>query len=140
MNDTHVIQLTTGDVTYELRNESGEQIGVIRFNPADIDIVRRGEAVAKWFGSMKIPKKPTLEQVYELSDKIKEQFDFWLNRNVSAEIFKVCNPLSLLSDGTRYYVSVLNVVSDILAKTLRERVEKSAKRVAEAVAELTENE
>lgn len=141
MKDTqNVINLTTGDVTYAIRNEFGEEIGAIRFNPADIDIVRRCDAVAKWFSKVDIPKNPTLEQVYEFSDKVAEQFDYLLNRKVSGEIFKVCNPLTLLSDGTRFYVGVLNAVMEILTQTVHERAEKSAERVAEAVAELTENE
>lgn len=136
----NVINLTTGDVNYAIKNEYGEEIGAIRFNPSDIDIVRRCESVEKWFRDIKIPDEPTIDDVYHLTDKIKMQFDYMLNRNVSGEIFKVCNPLTILADGSYFYVGVLNVIVDIVGKTMRERTAKSIERVESAVAELTENE
>lgn len=137
----NVLTITTGDVNYAIRNEYGEEIGAIRFNPADIDIIRRCDAVENWFrNEFKIPESPTLDDVYAATDKIKAQFDFMLNRNVSGEIFKVCNPLSVLDDGSYFYVGVLNAIVDIVAKVIHERTEKSVRRIEEAVAELTENE
>ena len=136
----NIITLNTGDVTYAINNEFGETIGTIRFNPADVDLVRRCERVAEFFRDNAFPKNGTTEQFYEYTDKIKEQFDFVLNRKVSDEIFKVCNPLTLLADGTYFYVSVLDAIMDIVRTETKKRAEESARRVEEAVAELTENE
>lgn len=138
--EPNVLSITTGDVNYAIKNEFGEEIGSIRFNPADIDIVRRCEAVEQWFRNFSIPSEPSLDDVYHATDKIKMQFDYMLNRNVSGEIFKVCNPLTVLADGSYFYVGVLDAIISIIAKVMRERTEKSIKRVEEAVAELTENE
>lgn len=137
---SNILTLNTGDVNYAIRNEYGEEIGSIRFNPADMDIMRRCDQVEQWFKELEIPDEPTIDDFFALTDKIKAQFDFLLNRNVSGEVFKVCNPLTLTADGSYYYTNVLDAVMQIIAETVKERRAKSEQRIAEAVAELTENE
>lgn len=136
----NALTLKTGDVNYAIRNEYGEEIGTIRFNPADMDIMRRCDEVERWFKNIDIPEEPTIDDFFNLTDKIKAQFDFLLNRNVSGEVFKICNPLTLTADGTYFYSNVLEAVMQIIADTVKERRAKSEQRIAEAVAELTENE
>lgn len=134
------LTINTGDVTYEILNENGEEIGKIRFNPADIDITRRVDEVVKRFTKMKFPKKLTTEAVYEFSDTIKESFDYLLNRKVSDEIFKVCNPLTIMADGNYFYAGVMDSIMEIITAEIKKRREQSAKKIDEAVAQLTQDE
>ena len=131
------IKLNTGEVSYELKDENGEHIGAIRFNPADFDLVRRAEAVEKFFTEYTVPDALDLESFFACSDEIKKQFDYLLNRPVSEEIFSVCNPLTLLADGTYYFTQVLTVIMDLVQKETAKRIKASEKRVREAVAEIT---
>ena len=131
------IKLNTGEVSYELKNEVGAHIGTIRFNPADFDLVRRAEAVEKFFTEYTVPDAFDLDTFFACSDEIKKQFDYLLNRPVSGEIFGVCNPLTLLADGTYYFTQVLAVVMDLVQTETKKRIKASEKRVSEAVAEIT---
>lgn len=132
-----VIKLNTGEVNYELKDESGAHIGAIRFNPADFDLIRRAEAVEKFFNEYQVPDDLTLEAFFACTDEIKKQFDFLLNRPVSAELFSVCNPMTLLADGSYYFTGVLAVILDLVRTETGKRIKASEKRVAAAVADIT---
>lgn len=134
------LTINTGDVTYQILNEVGEEIGVIRFNPADVDIVKRFEQMQENIKALTFPKKFTVESLYEFSDKIKEQFDFLLNRKVSGEIFKVCNPLTIMADGGYFYAGVMDSITEIISTEMKKRREQSAKKIDDAVAQLTQDE
>lgn len=134
------LKINTGDVTYQILNENDEEIGVIRFNPADVDIPRRVEEVVKHLKEMAFPKKAGMEALYEFTDKIKSEFDYLLNRNVSDEIFKVCNPLTIMADGGYFYAGVLDSIMDIITTEIKTRREQSAKKIDEAVAQLTQDD
>lgn len=131
------IKLNTGEINYELTDESGAHIGAIRFNPADFDIIRRAEKVEEWFNNYTVPESADLDAFFECTDAIKAQFDYLLNRPVSAELFGVCNPLTLLADGTYYFAGVLAVVLDLVKKETGKRIKASEKRVKAAVSEIT---
>lgn len=134
------LTINTGDVTYQIVNEVGEEIGVIRFNPADVDIVKRFEQMQENLRALKFPEKFTVESLYEFTDRIKEQFDFLLNRKVSGEIFKVCNPLTVMADGGYFYAGVMESITEIITTEIKKRREQSAKKIDDAVAQLTQDE
>ena len=132
------IKIKTGDVSYELKNERGDVIGAITFNPADYDLIRRAEAVQKWFSEMKIGSDITVDEFFETTDKIKAQFDYLCNRNVSDEIFKVCNPLTSLADGTFYFEQILVIILDLVTSETKKRMRASEKRIDNAVSEIVD--
>lgn len=132
------IKIKTGDVSYELKNEHGEQIGTITFNPADYDLIRRAEDVEKWFSEMKIGSVVSMDEFFEITDKIKAQFDYLCNRNVSGEIFKVCNPLTSLADGTFYFEQILSIILDLVTSETKKRMKASEKRIDSAVSEIVD--
>lgn len=134
------LRFNTGEVTYQILNEIGEEIGAIRFNPADIDIVKRFDEVATHLRNMKFPKKMTHENLFEFTDAIKKEFDYLLNRKVSDEIFKTCNPLTIVDDGTYFYAGVLDAIIEIISTEIKKRRELSAKKIDDAVAQLTQDE
>lgn len=134
------IKIKTGDVSYELKNEHGEHIGTITFNPADYDIIRRAETVEKWFSEFKVKPGVTIDEFLEFTDKVKEQFDYLCNRSVSSDLFTVCNPLTILADGTFYFQQILEIIIDLVRTEVTKRMKASEKRVEAAVAEITGDE
>ena len=132
------IKINTGDVSYQLKNEHGEQIGVITFNPADYDIIRRAETVEKWFDGLKIEDEITMEEFFSITDKIKAQFDYLCNRNVSEQIFGVCNPLTSLADGNFYFAQILEIILNLVRTETEKRMKASEKRVERAVSEIVD--
>lgn len=131
------IKIKTGDVSYELKNERGEHIGTITFNPADYDIIRRAEEVEKWFEGTEISDTLTVDEFFEITDKVKEKFDYLCNRNVSSEVFSVCNPLTALADGSFYFTQILDIILKLVRTETSKRLKESEKRVNSAVTEIT---
>ena len=87
------LSVDTGSVLVDIEDK-GEAIGRFRFNPADIDIVKRYKNVVDALNSIKLSDDPTEEEIFSVTDEIKKQFDYLLNYNVSDEIFKKANPLT----------------------------------------------
>ena len=99
MASTEVLKLSvdTGSVLIDI-DDKGEVIGRFRFNPNDLDIVKRYEQVSKEFEKIVLPEEPSYEEILSVSDRIREQMDYLLNYKVSDDIFAKCNPLTLTDD------------------------------------------
>lgn len=132
------IKIKTGDVNYELKDERGEHIGSIAFNPSDYDLIRRADEIESWFKSLDITEEITMDEFFAITDKIKAQFDYLCNRNVSADLFSVCNPLTSLQDGSFYFAQILEIIIELVRTETTKRMKASEKRVKEAVAEIVD--
>ena len=131
------IKINSGDVKYAIENEYGEVIGEIRFNPNDTDIYRRADEVEAWFRGLKFGEDVSMEEYFQFSDEVKQKFDYMLNRNVSGEIFKVCNPLTVTADGEMFFVNVLAVIIDVIREEQRKSYGELEKKIDDAVNEIT---
>lgn len=130
------IKINTGDVCYAIENERGDVIGEIRFNPNDTDIYRRADIAEKWFREHEFAEDFGTDDYFAFSDEVKKQFDFLLNRHVSDEIFKVCNPLTITEDGSLFFVNVLAVILDVVREEQQKAFGELEKKVDSAVADI----
>lgn len=133
-----IMKLTvdTGSVLVEI-NDKGEKIGSFRFNPNDLDIVRRYENVLKQLEEVKISDDANAEEILKVSDEIKNLMDYLLNYKVSDEIFCRCNPLSPTTNGDFYVENVLEGIAGLVEDTMNARLEKKKARIQKATAKYT---
>lgn len=117
------LKLKTGAVKYIIKDEFGDEIGVIKFNPCDIDIARRYKQVSESFKALEIPENPSEEDIFRITDEIKSSFDYLLHTDTSHTIFSVTNPLTPTGDGF-YFVSVMGEINRIIDKELDKRAKK----------------
>lgn len=129
------LSVDTGSVLIDV-DDKGEIIGQFRFNPSDMDIVRRYESVVDSLNAIKVSDDAGAEELLSVSDEIKKQFDFLLNYNVSDGIFAKCNPFSMTANGDFYFENVLDGIADIIESTTNRRIEKKKKKVKDAIAEI----
>lgn len=127
------LNVDTGSVLIDIEDR-GEKIGEFRFNPADIDIVRRYEKVAEYLDSTKIEESAGAEEVLAFTDKIKEQFDYLMNYKVSDALFAKCNPLTPLSNGDFYCEHVLEGIAGLIEKEMGQRIAKKKAKIQKATA------
>nr|DAH40248.1 MAG TPA: tail assembly chaperone [Bacteriophage sp.] len=113
----------------EIVDSSGNVTGGFFWNPADLDIVKRYENVAKEFESMQMPEGNDAEAVYEFSKKIEQQFDYLLNTDAAKVLFGGANPLSPRPDGTLLCEYVLNVIAQFVEKELDVRIRKTSAKI-----------
>lgn len=127
------LSVDTGSVLIEVEDR-GEKIGEFRFNPADIDIVRRYEKVADFLDRSQISETAGSEEVLEFADKLKEQFDYLLNYKVSDALFAKCNPLTPLANGDFYCEHVLEGIAGMIEKETGQRLAKKKAKIQKATA------
>ena len=109
----------------EIVDSDGNVTGHFRWNPADLDIVKRFEKTMSFFESMEV-KENNLD---EISAAIKEQVNFLLDSPDAAETLFSCNPLTPRLDGTYYFEYVFNALADFIKSELNVRVPKVTKRI-----------
>lgn len=135
------ISIKTGDVSYQLVDENGNEAGAIRFNPADPDMWKRLDEFKAWGSSLEVPAGIKDEDLVKLSDEVRQQFDKLLNRKgASNDIFKANSPIAFLENGELYFMQMLGVIATIVEKVMSERSKKAEARIDTAVADILGNE
>ena len=125
------LSVDTGSVLINV-DDKGEIIGQFRFNPSDMDIVRRYETVVDSLNAITIAEDAGADELLKISDEIKKQFDYLLNYNVSEGIFAKCNPFSMTAGGDFYFENVLDGIAGLIEKTTNQRIEKKRKKIEKA--------
>lgn len=127
------LSVDTGSILINV-DDKGEIIGQFRFNPTDMDIVRRYDKVAEKLNSIVIEDDADADKLLEVADEVKSQFDYLLNYSVSDGIFAKCYPFSMTADGDFYFEKVLDGIVGLIEKTTNQRVEKKLKKIQKATA------
>lgn len=132
------LSLDTGSVLIDI-DDKGEIIGSFRFNPNDIDILRRYETVSEFLEGVSIGDNPTPEEILKLSDDIKAQMNYLLNYNVSDDIFAKCNPFTITADGSFFIEQVLDGITQIIEQVTKQRVKTKTAKIKKATAKYTKS-
>lgn len=130
-NTMPVLSVDSGAIMVPV-DDNGEIIGHIRFNPNDLDIVKRYDGVIDTFNAITMPDKPNVEELLALSDKIKEQFDALMGYPVSDVLFSKCNPLTPITNGDFFFENVLDGLKTLIETTMKQRLDKKRKKIQAA--------
>lgn len=113
-------------------DDKGEIIGQFRFNPTDLDIVKRYEKVVEKMSAITLPEEPDEKDILAVSDEIKDSFDYLLNYKVYDGIFAKCNPLTPITNGDFYFENVMEGIANLIEKTMNQRIEKKRAKIQKA--------
>lgn len=128
------IVIDTGSVMFDIEDAKGRILGQLEFIPTDSDIIRRYKEVVEKFNSMKIGENPTEDDILSFSDTVKEQVNYLLNYDVSASIFSICGPLTVVTSGDFFFENVMDAVATAIESVMKQRVEKKMEKVRRATA------
>lgn len=118
------IKLDTRELI-EIVDSNGNVTGHFRWNPSDLDIVKRFDSVVNFFNSMQVNEN----NADEISEAIKNQANYLLDSPDAAEELFHCNPLTPRSDGTYYFEYVFNTLAEFVKSELKVRVPKVTSRM-----------
>lgn len=130
-NEILTLHVDTGAQIINI-DDKGEIIGQFRFNPADLDILKRLPKVIDFLNTLQLPEDPTEEQFFSAEDDVKNQFDYLLNYKVSDQLFSKCGPFSLVTNGDFYCENVLEGISGIIEKVMNQRIERKKAKIQKA--------
>lgn len=131
------VKINTGALNVILRDEFDEEIGSFKFIPTDLDIAERYGKAIEEFESIKFDENAEFSDFNDISNKIKDIFDYLLNYKVSNTLFKVCNPLTPVNNGDFYFETCLETIADIIENTMEKRLEKKKARIQKATSKYT---
>lgn len=131
--ETMKLSVDTGSLLIDI-DDKGENIGQFRFNPNDLDIVKRYDEVVKTLETIQVPENSDENTIFEISDELKRQMDYLLNYNVSSEIFAKCNPLTLTASGDFYIENVLEGIASLVKRTMDKNLSRKKAKIRKATA------
>ncbi len=129
------LRVNTGMVKVPVIDEDGEELGFIRFNPTDADIVKRYKTVVEFFRGMG-DREGTEdgEEIVRLSDEVREKIDYLFNAKVSDTLFLKCGPFTPMENGDIYLSVVIEALDGLISQVMDDRIAKM-KKVEEATRE-----
>lgn len=129
------LRVNTGMVKVPVYDEDGEELGFIRFNPTDADIIKRYKNVVAFFKSVSESGGTDDEDsIVKLSDEVREKLDYLFNSNVSETLFLKCGPFTPMENGDIYVHVVMDALEGLISQVMDDRMEK-IKKVEEATKE-----
>lgn len=131
------VKVNTGAVNVIIGDEFNEEIGSFKFIPTDLDIVDRYEKAIEEFENITLSDDADFSEFKKISDQIKDIFDYLLNYKVSDTLFKVCNPLTPISNGDFYFEACLETIGNIVEETLDKRLAKKKARIQKVTSKYT---
>lgn len=130
------LRVNTGMIKVPVLDEDGEELGFIRFNPTDADLVKRYREVGEYFKNLADidEENRDVDALIAISDGVKEKLDYLFNSNVSETLFLKCSPLSPMEDGSIYLFVVMEAIEGLVSQVMDDRIAK-LKKVEEATKE-----
>lgn len=124
------LEVDTGKIVIDLKDETGAKIGEFGLNPSDVSIVDRFRAVIDFFNGLDSSEDgEPLEKAAELNRQIGEQFDYLLGENAHEGIFGKVSALSLNSDGDFFFEGVIEGLGGIIEQITKKRVDKKLRKI-----------
>lgn len=131
------VKVNTGAVNVIMRDEFDEEIGSFKFIPSDLDIASRFENAIKELEGITIEKDATINNFNTITNKLKDIFDYVLNNKASDTLFRICNPLTPVSNGDFFFETCLETIANVIEDTTDKRIEKKKARIQKATAKYT---
>jgi len=134
MAENYKLKIDTGAITIPVQDEDGEELGSIKFNPADMDIIVRYQNGIDQFSNIELSNDEnlTIEEYKSVCDQIKAIYDYIFAYNVSEVVFAKSSPLTPLKNGEFYCENVLNGMIGIVEKVIDKRIEKKMAKIKKA--------
>lgn len=133
------IKLATGIKTYEIENENGEILGVIKFNPSDVNLYKRVEQFEKDAQEIEAELNKCVENndedtlktaMVEADAKFKQSIDDMLGNGTSEVVFGKQNVFNTLDGVTfleRFLVAIIPIIKADIEASSKAKEQKISK-------------
>lgn len=129
------IIIDDGFKTYELINKEKKVLGVIAFNPSDVNIVHRYKKVAEELEKIDVNVKAegdteeTIEAIRQADEIAYEKINYLANADVAKTLFSIMGPYSIMPSGQSFVEYIMEVIANIITQETGVRVKKMNKRI-----------
>lgn len=133
------IKLATGIKTYEIENENGEILGVIKFNPSDVNLYKRVEQFEKDAEEIEAELNECLENndedtlkvaMVKADAKFKQSIDDMLGKGTSEIVFGKQNVFNTLDGVTfleRFLIAIIPIIKADIEASSKAKEQKISK-------------
>lgn len=133
------IKLATGIKTYEIENENGEILGVIKFNPSDVNLYKRVEQFEKDAQEIEAELNKCVENndedtlktaMVEADAKFKQSIDDMLGNGTSEVVFGKQNVFNTLDGVTfleRFLIAIIPIIKADIEASSKAKEQKISK-------------
>lgn len=121
------IKIDDGTKTYEIVNQNDEVIGTFTFNPSDVNILKRYDAVVEELQKYADEAEGTVytkEKLDEIQTKITEMMDVLVKGDTGGTFFSICGALTPMENGKLFVQTVLESIGAVIEKETKKRIKK----------------
>lgn len=127
---SNCVVIDDGTKEYIFKNMQGKEFAKFSFNPTDVGMLERYDKVADTFKSFEFDEnKPVSEQVTELNNKLKEQFDFLVGKDISSELFSTYTPCTIFANGDFFAEVAFNHIGQFIESEMNVRLDKKLAKI-----------
>jgi hypothetical protein len=126
------IRIDDGSKSYMIVNQDGKELGVFTFNPVDVRIVEKYNAVIEQLNRVTSELRNSEEDTAMILGRISRELIERMNELFGYDtgaFWSICDPLSPLQSGEFYIESVLNGIGAIIERESGARLKKVQKRM-----------
>lgn len=129
------IIIDDGFKTYELVNKDKKVLGVISFNPSDVNITQRYKKVVEELEKMEVASSKgdkaddLIESIRKTDEIIYEKINYLTNANIAETLFSIIGPFSPMPTGQYFVEYIMEVIGNIITQETGKRVKKMNKRI-----------
>lgn len=127
------IVVDRGYEEFTIEDKKGNVLGKFEMNPSDMEFIKRYEDVAEKMSHVADnidESKSEAEQLVEIETKVNELIDYLFNASVSASIFSITSPFSVLASGEFFIENVLNSIGKLVESETGKRFKKIQTKVS----------
>lgn len=126
------VKIDDGSKTYEIVNLEDQVIGTFTFNPSDMSIIEKYDAVIasleQYFTGLS-EAGFTQEAMIEAQNNVKAKLSELVGGNAIDSFFSICAPFTPMQNGALYLENVVNALGGIIEKETKKRMKKVETRM-----------
>lgn len=121
--------------TFNVKDKDGKLFGTFSFDPSDIDLPRRINALVKYYEELQIPEmSEDMDAFYAVTDEFKQKINEALKSEGAADALFFSNPFTPMQDGSLLAEKALNAIATVIEAKSKARVNKASKRLKQYTA------
>lgn len=125
------INIHDGKKTYEIKNQNGEVIGSVTFNPTDTNILRKCDSVLNEIFDFQKIIDNNPDSLIQAEENIKKTINDLFGSDVSTPFFAIVGPLTVLEDGKCFAEKVVESLVEKSKEEMKKHGETAKNRMDE---------
>lgn len=118
-------KISTGLITFNFTDESGEVFSKFKLNPTDVNVAKRCAEVVDFFSCWNEKEISTIDEAVELNRILEEKVCYILGYDARESVFGEVTATTILEDGNMFGMFIMEAIANVVNEESMKRAKKS---------------